>query len=119
MITPAPKLSDIAAAHLDQELGFADAVEAVVSLIPQGRVASYGQVAQLMGRPGAARQVGWTLARLEPGTLVPWWRVLRTDGRLPTGGAPQRQAARLRAEGIAIQNGRLDMARHRWRPEPV
>ena len=117
MTTHAPSLDDIAAAHLDQEIGFADAVEAMVSLIPDGRVASYGQIAQLMGRPGAARQVGWTLARLEPGTLVPWWRVLRTDGRLPSGGAPQRQKTRLEAEGIVVQNGRLDMGLYRWHPE--
>ena len=54
----------------------------VVRHIPKGRVATYGLVARLAGRPGAARTVGWALSALPDDTDVPWWRVLNAAGRI-------------------------------------
>ncbi len=54
----------------------------VVGHIPKGRVATYGVVARLAGRPGAARTVGWALSALPDDTDVPWWRVINAAGRI-------------------------------------
>src|SRR5258708_25156931 len=54
----------------------------VVGKIPKGRVATYGIVARLAGRPGAARTVGWALSALPEENDVPWWRVINAAGRI-------------------------------------
>jgi len=54
----------------------------VVKHIPRGRVATYGLVARLAGRPGAARTVGWALSALSSESDVPWWRVINAAGRI-------------------------------------
>ena len=54
----------------------------VVKHIPKGRVATYGLVARLAGRPGAARTVGWALSALSDDSDVPWWRVINAAGRI-------------------------------------
>ena len=89
----------------------------VVAAIPAGRVATYGQVAELAGLPGGARQVGRALAELPAGTRLPWQRVVRASGAsaLP-GEAGERQLARLRGEGVALTAGRVDLKRCRWQP---
>ena len=76
-----------------------DAVRAV----PAGRVASYGMVAGLAGRPRHARLVGRLLARLEENSDVPWWRVVDARGAvaLPAHGHADRlQRALLEQEGV-------------------
>ncbi len=57
-------------------------IYAVVRRIPRGRVATYGQIAELAGLPGHARQVGYALHALPDGTAVPWHRVLNARGAL-------------------------------------
>ena len=52
-------------------------IYAVVRRIPEGRVATYGQVASLAGLAGQARQVGYALHALPDGTAVPWHRVVK------------------------------------------
>src|SRR5256886_341082 len=64
----------------------------VVRHIPKGRVATYGVVARLAGRPGAARTVGWALSALPEESDVPWWRVLNAAGRISLSGADHRSA---------------------------
>src|SRR5438094_4931299 len=59
----------------------------IVRHIPRGRVATYGLVARLAGRPGAARTVGWALSALPEDSDVPWWRVLNAAGRISLSGA--------------------------------
>jgi methylated-DNA-protein-cysteine methyltransferase-like protein len=54
----------------------------VVRRIPAGRVATYGVVARLAGRPGAARTVGWALSALPVDADVPWWRVINAAGQI-------------------------------------
>lgn len=80
---------------------FADAVRRVVADIPRGTCASYGEVAAEAGHPGAARAVGSVLSGSQG---LPWWRVVRVDGTFPKGAD---QAARLRAEGVSIIDGRV------------
>ncbi|QAY73244.1 DNA-binding protein [Agromyces protaetiae] len=98
--------------------GFVEAVLAVVADIPPGRVATYGDVATLLGSRGA-RAVGQTMARY--GADVPWWRVVRAGGRPPAGHA-ERARAHYEREGtplLAADNDdgyRIDLAACRWRP---
>ena len=89
----------------------------VVAAIPAGRVATYGQVAELAGLPGGARQVGRALSGLPAGTRLPWQRVVRASGAsaLP-GEAGEQQLARLRAEGVPLTAGKVDLKRSRWHP---
>ncbi|XXE60161.1 MGMT family protein [Pseudomonas sp. R1-18] len=87
--------------------------------IPEGRVVSYGQLAELAGLGRAARWVGRALSQLPEGSSLPWHRVLGADGRLslPVGSASgDEQRARLRAEGLTITNNRVDIRRDGWRP---
>lgn len=87
--------------------------------VPEGKVVSYGQLAELAGLGRAARWVGRTLSQLPQGSTLPWHRVLGAGGRLslPAGTASgDEQRARLRAEGLTILNNRVDIRRHGWRP---
>ena len=59
---------------------FTEKVVAIVRMIPQGKIASYGQVALYAGLPRAARQVGWVMREVQED--MPWWRVLNNKGRI-------------------------------------
>ncbi len=108
---PLPEPQDCAAA-------FRAAVLAVVARIPEGRLASYGQVAALAGYPRRPRQVGMVLKGLPQGTELPWHRVVNAEGYIPARGrwwGALEQAARLKAEGIPVDSeGNLDLEAHRW-----
>jgi methylated-DNA-protein-cysteine methyltransferase-like protein len=78
---------------------FADDVRKVVSALPAGDVVTYGEVAALAGRPGAARGVGAVLSG--SGGELPWWRVVNAQGRLVPG-HEREHARRLRAEGVTV-----------------
>ena len=88
----------------------------VLRRIPPGRVVTYGDVARMAGRPGAARAVG-QIMRLadEPG--LPYHRVIAAGGRLGGfGRLPQMKADLLTAEGHTVRRGRvLDFAARRWK----
>ena len=79
---------------------FAERVRDVVRALPEGDVVTYGEVAALAGKPGAARGVGAVLAGSGDEGL-PWWRVVYSSGRLAPG-KESVQARRLRAEGVAV-----------------
>ena len=82
---------------------FATQVGAVVAATVAGEVLSYGDVAEAVGRPGAARAVGRVLAASD---RLPWWRIVRADGRLAPGKEAD-QARRLRREGVAVRGTRV------------
>jgi methylated-DNA-protein-cysteine methyltransferase-like protein len=96
-------------------------VYAMVAHIPPGQLATYGQVAELIGAWGCARQVGWALRRLPLPSEVPWHRVVNAQGRIAMSpgreGSDWMQRELLLAEGIAVAaDGRLPLAQHRWHP---
>jgi methylated-DNA-protein-cysteine methyltransferase-like protein len=97
---------------------FYDQIYEAVRRIPPGRVASYGQIARLLGKPRAARSVGWALHNLPEGSDVPWQRVINAQGIISLdvhgpGGAIQR--AMLEEEGIVFDDrGRVDMDVYGW-----
>jgi methylated-DNA-protein-cysteine methyltransferase-like protein len=96
--------------------GFFERVYALVARIPRGQVATYGQLAALLGVARGARAVGWALRALDAarGGLVPWHRVVGRGGRIsPRAGlGPLVQRRRLRAEGVRFRGGRVDLGRH-------
>ena len=86
----------------------------VVSMIPAGSVASYGQIAALIGYPSHARFVGTTLKNLPKGSKLPWYRVVNASLRISQrGGGEARQRKLLEAEGITFIGDRITSA-HRW-----
>lgn len=88
-----------------------------VCAIPQGKVATYGQVAELAGLKGMARYVGFALASLAPGSDVPWHRVVNAQGRISFAefsAAAREQTERLRAEGVEVNQGRIALRQYRW-----
>jgi len=90
-----------------------------VRAIPKGQVAGYGEVARRAGLPGRARLVARLLSQNEDRRL-PWHRVLRSDGRIafPEGSEGWReQGARLRQEGVIVENGRVRGQRAAATPE--
>jgi alkylated DNA nucleotide flippase Atl1 len=91
---------------------FVEQVLCAVEAIPPGRVMSYGDIAELVGR-GGPRQVGTVMAR--HGAGVPWWRVVRADGH-PVTGLTKRALARLRADGTPLRGDRVEMRLARWSP---
>lgn len=95
---------------------FARRVLHVLRRIPHGRVLTYGDLARLAGRPGAARAAG-NIMRDAPEPGLPYHRVIAAGGRLGGfGGDPQRKAALLMAEGHIVRGGRVRaFAKKRWR----
>lgn len=90
----------------------------VVRHIPRGRVATYGVVARLAGRPGAARTVGWALSALPDDADVPWWRVINAAGRISLAahdhGAVVQRALLLR-EGVRFApGGAVNLTTYGW-----
>ncbi|MBR8744160.1 MGMT family protein [Nocardiopsis sp. MG754419] len=91
---------------------YTEEVLSVVERIPAGRVMSYGDIAEYVGR-GGPRQVGSTMSHW--GGAVPWWRVVRADGR-PASGHEVRALSHYAAEGTPMRPGgdRVDMTKARW-----
>lgn len=97
---------------------FSASVHRAVRRIPYGKVASYGDIAALIGKPRAARGVGGVLRELPRGSDVPWWRVVASSGTITNPGpGGQLQRLLLLQEGVMVRAGRrIDLDRYRWRP---
>ena len=94
-------------------------IYATIRRIPPGRVATYGQIAELAGLPRQARLVGYALAALDVDSDVPWHRVVNARGAisLPASGhSALMQRARLEAEGVIFGKDRVSLTRFGWRP---
>jgi methylated-DNA-protein-cysteine methyltransferase-like protein len=86
-----------------------------VMRVPEGCVATYGQIAELAGIPRGARQVGYAMAALgrgRPRPEVPWHRVVNAKGESSIG---SEQITRLEAEGVPFdEKGRIDLKLFGW-----
>ncbi len=90
-----------------------------VLAIPPGKVASYGQVADLAGLPGRARLVGRCMGYAPEDMQVPWYRVLRANGQLAFRAgskASLKQTGLLQEEGVAVIKNRVNMEVYQWQP---
>ena len=92
-----------------------------VKKIPKGRVATYGQIAMLIGNPRSARAVGNAL-HLNPDPVhTPCFRVVNGEGYLSGAfafGGPDAQKKMLERDGVPVKDGRVDLSKHLWIPEP-
>lgn len=105
-------------------VNFYEQVYAVVRRIPRGKVTSYGRVAAMLGRPQAARAVGYALNALSskqdnPAYQgIPWQRVVNSQGRISIvnrDNTPNRQAELLREEGVVVSEAlRIDLDVYLW-----
>jgi len=99
-----------------------EVIWATVRRIPRGRIATYGQIAELAGFEGHARQVGYALHNLPGGSTVPWHRVVNSRGEISprtAGDSHELQRMLLEAEGVAFDaRGRLDLKKYRWQRKP-
>jgi methylated-DNA-protein-cysteine methyltransferase-like protein len=90
----------------------------MVRKVPRGRVATYGQIAELAGLEGHARQVGYALHSLPERNNVPWHRVVNARGEISprsAGDSHELQRMLLEAEGVTIDlRGRIDLKQYRW-----
>lgn len=98
--------------------GFFERVYQMVEQVPEGMVATYGQIAKLVGEPRRARYVGYALhVNPRPG-IIPCHRIVFADGRLAPGfafGGPEAQRELLEAEGVSfLTDGRVDLSANRW-----
>ncbi len=107
-----------------KENNFYEQVYAVVRRIPFGQVSTYGRIAEMLGRPRAARAVGFALNALKDKkekshyANVPWQRVINSQGRISIVNreySAQQQADLLRSEGIEVtQDLRVDLDTYLW-----
>lgn len=96
---------------MDEDLIFQ--VLAIVSEIPQGKVASYKQIATLIGRPNNARLVGKILSHASMYGNYPCHRVVNSVGRLAPGWSEQQYL--LLEEGVIFKdNGNVDLKKCKW-----
>lgn len=93
----------------------------LVRKIPSGKVATYGQIAELLGKPHHARQIGYALYRVAPDSDIPWQRVVNAQGMISH--SPQRQGSDdlqrilLEQEGVTFNSqDKLDLRCYRWQP---
>lgn len=92
----------------------------VVSKIPKGKVATYGQIALLAGNPHWARVVGYALHQNPKPFIIPCHRVVNREGKIAEsfafgGGDVQRQI--LEDEGIVFNaDGTIDLKKYLWQP---
>ncbi len=91
-----------------------DKIKGTIARVPRGTVASYGQIAELAGFPGAARQVVWALNH---SSGLPWHRILGSSGKiLLTGNNALEQRMRLEMEGVILNGMRVNMKVYAWKP---
>lgn len=93
---------------------FSESVYAMTSLVPMGKVTTYGAIARALGLPRASRAVGQALGANPNPIVVPCHRVVRSDGGLGgySGGEGQATKASLLArEGVQVSSGTVDLAK--------
>ncbi len=98
---------------------FSDSVRLVVAAIPKGKVATYGQVAELAGRPRASRAVGMVMRNNKDTKTVPCHRVVGSTGTLTGyayGNGISTKKALLQKEGVAFKGERVHLALSQWKP---
>ena len=103
-------------------VNFRERVFAITAEIPRGRVATYGQIAKMLGQPKCARAVGNALHQNRDPVKGPCHRVVNRNGELAAhfgmGGAAV-QKERLLAEGVTVIDGKVDVVKYQWDPEKI
>lgn len=90
-----------------------------LTIIPKGKVVTYAQIAEAIGRPGAARAVGNVLHNNPDADRYPCYKVVNSRGQLSERfafGGIMMQQEKLESDGIIVENGRVDLERYQFRP---
>lgn len=97
---------------------FFEEVYNLVRKIPKGKVATYGQIARILGYPKRAKMVGWALHKNPYFGDVPCHRVVNRNGEITSGfafGGLDEQRRLLEAEGVVFgEDGRIDLNKYLW-----
>lgn len=105
-----------------KQTDFTKKVIATVLEIPSGKVATYGQVAMLAGKPGSARAVGWILHSCAKAYSLPWQRVLNSQGKISfkkDSSEFRKQRTLLIKEGVEVTlSGQLNLKIYLWKRKP-
>jgi methylated-DNA-protein-cysteine methyltransferase-like protein len=95
-------------------------IYSIVARIPEGKVATYGQIAALAGMPKGARVVGWAMRSAPENLMLPCHRVVNRTGSLAPDyafGSREIQRSMLEAEGIVFRlDGTIHMESQLWKP---
>lgn len=97
---------------------FHESVYEYLKTVPRGKVVTYGQIARAIGSPRASRQVGRALHVNPQPVVIPCHRVVNREGRLAPAfafGGIDVQADLLRAEGVEVCEGYVDLEKYLWR----
>jgi methylated-DNA-protein-cysteine methyltransferase-like protein len=92
----------------------------VVAVIPEGRVSSYGKIADLAGLPGRSRYVSRALKQAPAHLNLPWHRVINSQGKIAfpeNTPAFIEQMQLLRSENIEVNRGKIKLSNYEWRPD--
>ncbi|WP_171077687.1 MGMT family protein [Acinetobacter sp. HR7] len=96
----------------------AQMILSIVALIPQGKVASYGQIAKLAGLPRHARLVGRVLKEMDESSDLPWHRVINSQGKISVHKLDEQgmniQAAKLMQEGVVVIGDKVNLKTYQW-----
>jgi len=98
---------------------FRDKVYDLAKKIPQGKVATYGQLAELAGSPGAARAVGMCMKTNEHPEIIPCYKVVASDGSLTgysVGKGIITKKEKLLHDGVKFKSDKVDLKASQWIP---
>lgn len=103
----------------DSQGSFYKRIYELVSQIPEGKVATYGQLAAMAGSPLASRAVGQAVKNTPPYLDIPCHRVVNKSGDMAPGyvfGGKEKQRLLLKKEGVVfLKDGRINMKESLWR----
>ncbi len=92
-------------------------VYVIVRQTPPGMVATYGQIAAIVGNC-TARMVGYAMGSLSAGSDVPWWRIINSQGKISPRGShlsTLEQQELLEEEGVKFgPNNKISLKEYRW-----
>ncbi len=98
-------------------MSFYDKVYEIVLKIPEGKVATYGQIAFLLGSPKASRAVGYALHFNPNPNVIKCYKVVDRFGRVSKSfafGGENEQVVRLQSEGIEVNGYHVDLSKYLW-----
>ncbi len=99
---------------------FTEKVIQIIQAIPEGKVATYGQIARMAGSPRAARQVVRILHSMSKKHQLPWHRVINAKGEIAIKDEPlyYEQIINLQMEGVEVSsNGKVDLQKFQWKEQ--
>lgn len=102
---------------------FSKQVMSFIKKVPKGKVATYGQIAKLAGKPQGSRGVAWILNSSSKAHDLPWHRIINSKGQISfpkASSSYRKQKSLLEKEGVQFnQSGQIDMKVFQWKKEPT